>query len=180
MNMKRNLILAGLLILLAGGAVFAQTTASHQVTLEVNAVAIIDLNDTGLITLSNTLGAILPGQAPSTGSQDATKFLRYTVISAGTGLITVQWQGTDRAPAGVELSVDANVPGGMGTNAGPVTFVDLDATAYNLVENIPSCYTGRAVGNGTNLTYTYTVADPGLLVVGADETVTITYTISAS
>lgn len=180
MNMKKSLILAGLLVLLAAGAVFAQTTASHAVNLQVNAVAIIDLNDTGAITLSNTAGAILPGDPPTGGSTNTTKYLRYTVVSSGSGLITVHWDAANRAPTGVELSVDATVPGSMGTNAGPYTFPDLDATAHNLITNIPSCYTGRAAGNGANLTYTYTVVDSDLLDVADDQTVTITYTISAS
>jgi len=180
MNMKKSLILAGLLILLAGAAAFAQTSADHQVTLQVNAVAIIDLNDTGLITLSNTLGSILPGEEPSTGSTNTDKYLRYTVVSSGSGLITVHWEATDEAPEGVELSVDATVPGGMGSDGGPYTFPDLDATAHDLITNIPSCFTGRAPGNGANLTYTYTVVDSSALNVGDSETVTITYTISAS
>ena len=179
MNLKRSLMIAGLL-LLAGTALFAQTTASHNVVLQVNSVAIMDLNDTGAITLSNTLGAILPGQAPSLGSTDATKYLRYTVVSAGAGKITVHWDAADQAPAGVTLSVNATVPGGQGTNAGPHTFTDLDATAADLVTGIPSCYTGRNATDGANLTYTYTVVTPGSLVVGDNHTVTITYTISAS
>lgn len=179
MNIKRNLLILALLVL-AGTAVFAQTTASHPVTLEVNAVAIIDLNDTGAITLSNALGATLPGDPPSVGSTDATKYLRYTVVSAGSGLITVHWEAADQAPAGVELSVVAAVGAGEGTAAAAFTFPDNDATAGNLVTAIPSCYTGRGATDGANLTYTYAVTDPALLTVGDNHTVTVTYTIAGS
>ncbi len=177
--MKRVLVLTALLML-AAGAAFAQASASHDVTITVNSVAVIALNNTGALSFS-TSGPALPGDPPAAGAPatDNSKILWYTVVTGTAGKITVQNTGA-AIPAGTQLQVVATSVtdhNGAALAGSAQPTVTIDATAKDLVTAIPSCYTGR-LGNGAALTYTFSVSDASQLVVGAAATATITFTIT--
>lgn len=163
------------MVLVAQFASAATDTATHDVTLQVSEIALIDLNNTAAITLTtNAPGA--GGENPL-GDTNATKLLQYTSL-VGSGLtrnITVEWGGTDAAPAGTSLKLLAtSVPAGCGTAAPQVT---LSSTPTNLVTTIGSCATGTGA-SGTELTYTFSIDTVTSLVVGDNKTVTITFTLT--
>jgi hypothetical protein len=147
--------------------------------MNVNEVAKLKLNDTGTVTLTiddPTNGGDVPPSAT-----DATKKLQYTsdVGNAVTRKITAAWGGTDAAPAGTQLNVEAtSVVAGCGTAVGGgYTLPDNNATAGNIITGIGSCKTGSGV-NGSGVTYTFSVTDITLMVAGATKTVTITFTLT--
>ena len=153
----------------------ATDTATHDVTMQVLEIVLIDLNNTSSITLTTNAPA-LGGETPL-GDTDTTKLLQYTslVASGTTRNITVNWGGTDAAPAGTSLKVEAtSIPAGCGTAAAQVTISDV---ATNLVTAIGSCATGTGA-NGTQLTYTFSLDNINSLEVGDNTTVTLTYTLT--
>jgi hypothetical protein len=166
------------LTILSSVAAFAATsTINHDVTLSIPEVVLIGLNNGGVITLT----VVAPGTAgnPPTGQTNASKWLNYSTCNAtGTNrIITVNWGGTDAAPAGTSLRVQAtSVTAGCGTAGAAVT---ISAVAQNIVTAIPSCVTGTGA-NGANLTYTLVVATPASLRSGDNHLVTVTYTITAA
>lgn len=178
MFLRKLLFILSVSLIFIAGTVFAQTdTATHDVTMNVAAIAMIEVN-AGTIVLNTN--APLAGGDPVTGDADTTKYLQYTALNAaGTArTITAEWNILDAAPAGTSLDVVAAVPAGMGTTGGPITFVNLNATAHAIVVNIPSCATGVAETDGANLTFTFNIDTVASLVVGDSHTVTIIYTLT--
>ena len=172
--MKRLIVLAIAYMFIAG-MVFAADNAAHDVILNVVDVCLIDLNDTGTITLSTSAPA--QGGLDPVGSTDATKLLQYTslVPSGQHRNITVQWGALDAAPAGTSLRVEAtSVPANCGSAAPQV---NISNSAANLITNIGSCATGIGV-NGAALLYTFSVDDVTQLQVGDTSTVTVTFTLT--
>ena len=150
-------------------------SASHTVTMQVNEVALIDLNSTAGITL--TTSAPSQGGESVTGDTDSSKLLQYTsLVSTGTTRnITVNWGAGDSAPAGTSLKLEATtVPANCGTAGGQLT---ISNTAQSLLTNIGSCATGIGA-NGSEMTYTFSVDDATSLNVGDNQTVTITFTLT--
>ena len=85
------------------------------------------------------------------------------------------WGGTDAAPAGTSLKVQATaVTSGCGTAGSQVT---ISSTGQDIVTAIPSCVTGQGA-NGASLTYTFSVDTPANLAVGDNHLVTVTYTLT--
>ena len=176
--MKRILVCA--VVMLAAVGAFAATTATHQINLNVVAICAIELDPDSLaFTLSPQ--ASTAGDPPGDGT-NTTKHLFYTVVRTGinSSKITVAWGGTDVAPDGCDLTVQAANMGSFGTSAGLITFIDNNSTAQDFITNIPSCYTTRVANAGPRLDYTLDVTDATLLTVGDNHTVTILYTISAT
>jgi hypothetical protein len=171
---KISALVAALLLMGTGLAFAATDTAAHDVTMTVNEIALIDLNNTGAITL--TTNAPTNGGEDPLGDSDASKLLQYTSLVAGgtTRNITVNWGGTDAAPAGTSLKVEAtSVPGGCGTGGGQLTISD---TGQNLITGVASCATGTGA-SGAEITYTFSIDTISLLDVGESQTVTITFTM---
>jgi hypothetical protein len=165
-----------LMVVFFGGLIYADNDfTSHDVTMNVISVVLIDLNDTSTITL-NTIAPANGGEDP-TGETDNSKLLQYTsLVSAGTHRqITANWDVGDTAPAGTSLLLQAtSVPAGCGTAGAQIT---VDDTARVIIDNIGSCATGTGA-NGAELTYTFSIDDVSQLVVGDSETVTITLTLT--
>lgn len=166
------------LLALAGMGAYAQTaTATHEVTFNVPAIAMMELDSVATVTLA--VGNPASAGLSPVGATDSTKHLWYTTLNTvgTTRRITVEWAVTDSAPAGTSLDVEATaVTAGCGTGAGLLTMTDLDATAQDLVTGIPSCATGQAA-NGATITYTLNVDDPSALVIGTN-TVDILFTLT--
>ena len=174
--MKRIITICVFIWLLATGTLFALSdTTSHDVTMQVNEIALIDLNNTAAITLTTNNPA--NGGDDPLGDTDSTKLLQYTSL-AGAALsrnITAQWGATDTAPAGTSLKLQAtSIPAGCGTAAAQVT---LSNVGQNLITGIGSCATGTGA-SGAALTYTFSIDTVGSLVVGETQTVTVTFTLT--
>ena len=173
-------ILSIFLISLVGffltGQLFALSdTTSHDVTMQVNEIALIDLNNTTAVTLTTNPPA--NGGEDPVGDTDSSKLLQYTsLVASGVARnITAEWGATDAAPAGTSLKLEAtSVPGGCGTGAAQVT---LSNVAQNIVTGIGSCATGTGA-NGAVLTYTFSIDTVTALVVGDNKTVTVTFTLT--
>jgi hypothetical protein len=143
------------------------------VTLQVNAIAEIAV--TSDVSLSVTAPAT-PGDTPQNDS-DNSAYLQYTstVPSSQTRNVTAAWGGTDSAPAGTQLKLQASPQSGEGTGAGEIV---LSSSSQNVITSIGSCYTGTGGSDGAQLTYTLEVTDATTLVANASETVTVTFTVT--
>ena len=176
MKIVRLIVLIISLALIGSVGAFALSdTATHDVTMQVNEIALIGLNDGTAIILSTNAPA--NGGEDVLGATDATKLLQYTslVTFGSTRTITANWGGADAAPAGTSLLLEAtNVPAGAGTAAGQIT---LSSAPLPIVNSIGSVATGIGA-NGTELTYTFSIDNVALLEVGDNQTVTITFTLT--
>ena len=175
---KRNLlaVCSGFMLSTAWGLT---DTASHDIIMNVNEVAMLKVNDSSMISLT----VVAPnegGEVPVLVS-NTTKMLQYTsVVAVGaTRKITAGW-ASGSSPKGTKLNVTATSPiggnkRGIGTS---YDFINLSAGAGNVVTGIGSCATGFGGGSGASLTYTLSVEDPELLEAGESKTVTVTYTMT--
>ena len=163
-------------LLLFSTVVFAlDDNASHDITLNVVDVCIIDLNSTATITL-NIVAPAQGGQNP-VGETDSSKLLQYTSLTSlgNHRVIAANWAAMDSAPVGTSLRLEVtSVPAGCGTAGAQIT---LSNTAQFLISSIGSCVTGTG-SNGARLLYTFNVDNVSQLVVGDTSTVTVIFTLS--
>jgi len=173
--MKKLLVVMAIMAVAVGGVVAQTSTVNHTVQLNVPAVALIGLDDANSITLA-VVAPATAGDNP-TGQTHNLKHLRYTTInaSATSRTVTVEWGGSDAAPAGTSLHVAATVPGGQGTTGGDKT---ISSTPAAIITGIPSCVTGTAAGNGATLAYALVIDTAASLVYNDNHLVTITYTLT--
>ena len=179
MRKVKILVLMSSLVVALSGLGLAQTTASHQVTMQVNDVALLGLIG-GNITL--TIGAPGTPGLPPGDATDSTCRLQYTALvpSGESRSITVQWASGDAAPAGTQLSVTAT-PAGLGSGAtegGSAGSVIITDSAQPVVTGIGSCYTGTGGTDGAQLAYLLDVTNGSLLETGDTHTATVTYTLT--
>ena len=192
-NSNRNLYIllftcAAVLLLLVASVVesFGQAvTKSHSVQLTIPVIAMLDIEpNVAPITLSLT-PPNEAGQPLTVGSNatNNTKRLNYTsaIAQGGTNKKITAQITSGTVPPGVSLRVEAGVAaaGGAGTKGSPTGLVTLDATAKNLITGIGRCYTGDGSGFGHVLTYSVIISNYSLLKFNANNSVQITYTISA-
>ena len=167
---------AALVLLIHGGAAGQANQTSHTVTMEVDAIAVLNLTG-GNITLSVSAPAT-GGQIPQDGT-DSTCYLQYTstVPSGQSRTLTVAWGGADTAPAGTSLKVTANPDGGTneGSSAGQKT---VSSSAQVVVNTVGSCFTGTGGTDGANLAYVLSVDTATSLVAGESQQATLTYTLT--
>ena len=151
MNRTKTTVLAIVLMLVFDATAFALSdTATHDVTMQINEIALIDLNNATAITLTTNPPAA--GGEAVLGDTDNTKLLQYTsLVAAGvTRSITVEWGGGDSAPTGTSLSVEAtSVPANCG--AAVVGGTAISSTPAAIIDTIGSCATGTGA-NGAALT----------------------------
>lgn len=177
MRKCRSLFLAATLILFSAVLASAQTdTASHTVTMTVNAIAVLDITGGNINLIIEAPGT--GGQTPSNDT-DTTCRLQYTttVASSLTRTITVAWGGSDAAPAGTSLRVQV-APSGQtneGSTAGQRT---ISSSAQTVITGIGSCATGTSGSSGALLTYTLSVDTMTSLVAGESQSATVTYTLT--
>jgi hypothetical protein len=173
--MKRILATIAVLAIASVASFAATSTASHSVQLNVPEIVMMSLNAGSTVTL--TVQAPAQGGLPPTGQSDSSKVLWYTAVNAASTHrnVSVQWGGSDAAPAGTSLHVQATaVTAGCGTAGAAVQISNVGA---NIVTAIPSCVTGQAA-NGAQLTYTLQVDAAASLVVGDNHLVTVTFTLT--
>lgn len=177
--MKRILVV--LVLLAVAGFAFAQTdTDAHNVVITIAPIAAIALDDTVDVAFTTAAPALAgddPGPTVALPATDTSKRLWYTAANLGAAERTITVTTSANAPAGTALTVEAAVEAGAGTDQG---VIDIDtAGSYLLIDAIPSVATGRTGGDGAALTYSFWVATPASLVVGAlPTTIIVTYTLT--
>jgi hypothetical protein len=179
--MKRILVV--LVLLAVAGFAFAQIdTDAHNVVITIAPIAAIALDDTVDVTFTTSAPALAgdpPGPTVLAPATDVSKYLFYTAANLGAAERTITVTTSANAPAGTALTVEAVVAAGAGTDQG---VIDIDtAGSYLLIDAIPSVATGRdgPGGDGAALTYSFWVATPASLVVGAlPTTIIVTYTLT--
>jgi len=150
-------------------------TASQKVSLKVSSW--------GVLGVSGDPGPLVVAAAQAGGNpaetEDRTTSLQYssTVPRGLKRSILVQEAGTDGAPAGCVLTLEArpSSPPREGRGAGRLT---LSGMPQVLIEEIGSCATGIASGEGAVLVYRLAVEDPSRLVVGETKSLTIVFTLT--
>jgi len=173
----RKAILSGAVIGLGlVGLMFAASTATQTVTMQVNAICVLAV--TGNPSTLTVTAPATGGQAPSNGSNTAT-YAQYTstVASGTTRKITAKWESGDAAPAGCALKLTATPSGGtnQGTSAGQIT---VTSTAQDVVTTIRSCVTGTGGSNGAQLSYSLEVSDATALVASESKSATVSLTLT--
>lgn len=176
--MKRLGLLFGLLLISV--SLFALTdAATHDVTLNVDEVAMLDLADSSAITLAITAPA--DAGLPPVGQTNDTKYLQYTSLidMSKTRTITVQWDLAPGAePAGTQLLcsvINGPLSAGLGT---PGVAVVVSNVAQTIITAIKSGNTGTAATDGAQVLYEYEVTDATQLDTEDDVTATITFTLT--
>lgn len=177
--MKRFLFVIMMLLVCSLGFAKDTNTASHDITLIVNPIAIIGLNNP-IISLEIT-EPDLAGDDPI-GSSNSDTRLYYTIITSSNKKITVGFSAVSPSPpTGTELSVIvdsiSSLVGTPGTYVGGASEIVISDTAVDFITGIGSCVTGRGE-SGAFVTYTLDVNDTGSLVSEDEEIVTIEYTIT--
>ena len=174
-KMKSLILTASLVLFLAGFAAAQTDTASHNVTMVVDPIAVIGVAG-GNITI--TVAAPDNGGETPANPTDTTCYVQYTstVASGLTRIITAEWGAADVAPAGCSLLVLATPSGGTneGITGGQQT---ISNSAENVITGIGSCATGTGGTDGAQLTYTLSVDTLTSLVAGESQTATLTYTL---
>jgi hypothetical protein len=182
---KLTLTIVAFLGIFAGA--MAQSTATHQVDITINSVAMIRaVNPLALTAAPNsgfTLGApTTAGAIPSiTGTDGGSLWLQYTSIKASTGTPrTIKAALSGTIPTGLSITATAATPiaatGDVGLTNGLQT---ISATAATMIKNVGSGYTGSATGNGSNVNYDVAITNMADLKVTSKSTLTVTYTLSS-
>ena len=166
----KKLLLASALSALASTGAWADTnTDSHDVTVTVPDVELIDVDDTAV-----TCTLTAPTEAGSNFT-DGTITSHYAITAnipvAGTPKNKIQ-VSVDAVPTvGADLKVESGVPTSSGGSA--ASAVTLSTTAQDLVTGI-----GNTVDSNVSLTYTCSHTGSPIASHGSD-TVSVTYTIVA-
>ncbi len=168
-------------LLLTSDIVQAQSnTDSHQISISISEIAIIDVFNDDTLTFT-VLPPLLPGNPPRINPQiDFSKRLFYTSIIPSLGItrrVTVKLNPD--LPDGISIRLLALPPFGGTGNCGQsvMEFVDLSITEQDILYNIESCWTGRT--NGSILIYSAGI-DPASFdgIYAQNKTVSVIYTLT--
>lgn len=167
--MKRFITVLTVLALMAAGSALAQTDSDgHNVTIDVNAIAMIAASG----------GADYDVVAPATAGAEPTVTevtddgaLEYTSVVASGNVRTIQASHGGNLPTGLTLEVLATVGANFGTSAG---LVEVTGTDADVITAIGSCATD---GSGPTVRYTLSIDDATALVAASGTTVLVTYTL---
>ena len=191
--MKLTKLFLAAVIVLTANASFAQDTneASHTVTINIEEVALLDLEATAGTAI------ILKGTAPTEAGEavtfgddatNATIWINYSSIVGSTTepARNVSVQITDGAvPAGLKLTAlaSADAGNGAGTMGEASAVLTLTVDSQDIITGVGSAYTGDGATNGHKLTYqlgyaTDAATDYGSLDFDNSDVLTITYTLS--
>jgi len=194
MNFKKLFLAA--VIVLSVNASFAQDTNSdsHTLTINIDEVALLDLEVAVGSSSAITLNGTAPTEAglPMTFGDDATNATIWINYSSIVGSSTeparnVSVQITDGVvPAGLKLTAvaAADAGAGAGTMGVPSAVLTLSAdTAQDIITGVGSAYTGDKANSGHKLTYQLGYAidaatDYADLDFDNSDVLTITYTLS--
>ena len=173
------------LFLTSATKIFAQDSDhdSHDISISIPDLALLDLEGGTSITLSPALPSEAGDPFSFTGATDNSTWVNYSsIVPTGKARRVTAAITSGSVPAGLALKVTAGSYSGsgkgtLGTSAGQVT---LSSTAQDIITGIGSCYTGNGTSNGHNLTYALdlTSVDDYSQLEQTSATVTVTYTIT--
>lgn len=180
----RASIISALMLLLVSGAAFAATDFdTHNVTINIDEIAVIAVN-APTPAVSFTISAPTAGNEgaiPVIAATNNDKRLLYTSIvgtSNSVRRVTAQIT-TGSVPAGLKLYVTAGTAaagamGSPGLTAGEKELIT--TSAADVLSAIGSCYTTLA--GGSDLTYRLSIDNMANLVAITNNSLTVTYTLT--
>ncbi|MBU0528668.1 hypothetical protein KKF86_02805 [bacterium] len=179
MKLTRRLVIA-LLIVSISIAYSDNNTDSHNITLTVPQIALLDIESAGSNDISITL--LEPAEAgdPLASQTDNSLWLNVTsiVTSGASNDISVS---IDQTVPGLDLKVVAAVYAGSGKGSWgtPNAEVTLTTGDQTLVGGITSGYTANGAGNGFQLTYTVDPDENAFdALVASSPIIEVTYTFA--
>ena len=188
---KKNVLLISLVVLFFSFSTIVPAqnynTAEMSISLKIPAIALIDfvVDDSQVITYSysdlepNQIQQII---TPSTGDET---WLNYSsIVKSGlTNYITVHIS-SGSLPADVSLNVliGADVGAGTGIRGTSKGQITLSTFPQNIITNIGSCYTGRGINKGHQLTYIWENPDSYNYSLNYEQgnVIAVTYTITST
>ena len=174
-----NRILLAVLVMSISAA-YSQNSDSHQVSISIPTIALLDIESAGVNDITLTMTAPSEAGDGLADQTDNSLWLNVTSIVA-TGNTRDISVSVDAVPAGIDLKVVSAAYSGSGFGSwGSVGGeIKLSTSSQNLVTGIKSGYTLNGENNGYNLTYT---ATPNTSTFGDLESgntdITVTYTLT--
>ncbi|PKP32672.1 MAG: hypothetical protein CVU00_11580 [Bacteroidetes bacterium HGW-Bacteroidetes-17] len=173
-----------ILVLLFSQNISAQQTNTAEVTITVSipAIALLDFKGNGQVITFKSENQIEQVITPSTLNKT---WLNYSSIveTGSTNHITVHISsGKLPLESLINLKIGEDVGAGGGKVGEPASQITLSNYPQNIITNIGSCYTGRGVEKGHQLTYSWLNIDPyeKNLTSNKDYEITVTYTITSA
>lgn len=158
MNMSRNIIISGILVVAAAASASAQSTATQSVGFQVDAINQIAVTGTPTLVINTAVAGSAPTSATSTGSTWA------VTTNQSTAKITASINSA--MPAGITLSATLGAPAGA-TSAG---IKALSTSAVDVVTGIT-----KLAASGLTITYQLDATAAAGVQSGSR---TVTYTIT--
>jgi len=184
--MKRSVIITAIALAAFTTQIFAEgnenNSASHDVTISIPEVALLDLEGASTITLAPTAPEEAGEGLNFATATDNSVWVNYSsVVASGQNRsINAKIDGT--VPEGLQLKVSAgsyngNGAGTIGSSAGNVILSDKD---QEIISGIGSSYTGNGTSQGHNLTYQLDLTDTDNYqnLMEGDTEITVTYTLT--
>ncbi|MCK4406715.1 MAG: hypothetical protein KAV44_03470 [Bacteroidales bacterium] len=162
-------------------------TAEMSITLKIPAIALIDFVVDGSQMITYNYSYSEPNQVeqiitPTTGDKT---WLNYSsIVKSGlTNYITAHIS-SGSLPADVSLNVliGADIGAGAGLKGTSIGQIALSTFPQNIITNIGSCYTGRGINKGHQLTYIWENPDSYNYSLNYEEgnAIAVTYTITST
>ncbi|WWC83875.1 hypothetical protein PIECOFPK_01605 [Mycovorax composti] len=164
-----------------GGSLYAQTSGSRNVSVTLPAIALLDIEPAGPITLSFTkpteAGLPLSNPTPNTS-----KWINYTSAYGTSGSSRIITASINQTIPGINIRLQAAAASGAGggTRGTPAGLITLTTTPTVIISGIGRSYTGNGVGNGHQLTISVVPNNYSNLSAQTNTQVTVTYTISSN
>lgn len=186
----KKLVFTFAAFILSAGVLFAQDshTASHQVSITVPAVSLIDIEGPGaspniIFSFTAPTEAGNPLVAPAPNS-DLWLNLTSTAQANSQGKSIGVSLTAGTLPAGMTLKLSAaNSVSGLGNKGTSGTEITLTPASQNIITGIKSGYTENGVSKGFNLTYTLELAETNAAYQALHneiEALTVTYTMTGN
>jgi hypothetical protein len=185
-KMKRSVLITAIAIAAFTTHSFAQesnSSASHDVTISIPEVALLDLEGASTITLAPTAPEEAGLGLSFASATDNSVWVNYSSVVGSGENRSVNAKISGTVPSGLQLKVSAgsysgNGKGTTGTASGQIV---LSGTDQELISSIGSGYTGNGTNNGHNLTYQLDLDPDGenyQNLMHGDTEITVTYTLT--
>ena len=182
-----SVLLASITVINANAA--DTNTASHNVGITVNDLALINIKKTGSGGVDITLNPAAPTEAGSaisfTNAKNDDLWLNYSsIVASSDATRTITAKLDKNLPDGILLKLTATTPDDKGKGKGTLgesvaQKATLTSGETTVINGIGSCYTGNGANAGSNLSYVVEVdPDKYATIFSKAYTVTVTYTIS--
>ncbi|WP_319592026.1 hypothetical protein [uncultured Draconibacterium sp.] len=138
-------------------AASAQQSAKHELTIDVQEVALLSLqaNNGNDISFSAVQPEVAGQQIQIAADQQSELWVNYSSIVKANQRRKVTATVVGEIPSGISVIVMASESRGDGHGklGEPLSWVKLENAPVDIISNIGSCYTGRGTQNGHLLTY---------------------------